>query len=433
MEQLFERQSLQVTMDILEEIKRPDLQKKLFDSSSASERQPFEHPERGGHVEKDSGEWTRVEPTITDVDEAPIYSFQSAAGQFECSVSGLRWVCEDKLCFKYQFCSWEGHMERMKTIGYRSADPLINITVITGKIKEVYLPHWICIDDIPNLLESFSVLHINDSGDVLEKVSEVTATHVRLTEPVFSPLAAVISSIFRVKVTCNVLIYYQPHMPFLKLHVYLILHDPALQQSVHKEESSSGYEVIKKPRPDKYLRMQQGFTLKAAIETAKVQPKKLTLRYDSQDPNFYEVFIENPTRNFDLTLLCADSRKKEAKLHPVWTCEIRRDDHPKSGLVEAAASSGGATGLSSPDEEHFVDKHREELIQRVSNVGPILDRLLQKKVLLQETYDTISSLPTSVVKMREIFSCLRAGVACKDIFFNILQEKERFLIADLQK
>ncbi|KAM4568375.1 NACHT, LRR and PYD domains-containing protein 1 homolog isoform 3-T3 [Fundulus diaphanus] len=391
MEQLFERQSLQVTMDILEEIKRPDLQKKLFDSSSASERQPFEHPERGGHVEqKDSGEWTRVEPTITDVDEAPIYSFQSAAGQFECSVSGLRWVCEDKLCFKYQFCSWEGHMERMKTIGYRSADPLINITVITGKIKEVYLPHWICIDDIPNLLESFSVLHINDSGDVLEKVSEVTATHVRLTEPVFSPLAAVISSIFRVKVTCNVLIYYQPHMPFLKLHVYLILHDPALQQ-------------------------------------------KLTLRYDSQDPNFYEVFIENPTRNFDLTLLCADSRKKEAKLHPVWTCEIRRDDHPKSGLVEAAASSGGATGLSSPDEEHFVDKHREELIQRVSNVGPILDRLLQKKVLLQETYDTISSLPTSVVKMREIFSCLRAGVACKDIFFNILQEKERFLIADLQK
>ncbi|MEQ2175653.1 hypothetical protein GOODEAATRI_020051, partial [Goodea atripinnis] len=339
---------------------------------------------------KDSSEWTRLEPKITDENEAPTYSLESAAGQFECSVSGLRWVCKDKLGFKYQFCSWQGHMERMKTRGLRCAGPLIDITVTTGKINEVYLPHWICIDDIPSLLENFSVLHINDSGDVLEKVSQVTATHVRLTEPVFSPLAALINSIFRVKVACNLLIYYKPNTPFLKLHVYLILQDPALQQT-------------------------------------------LTLRYDSQDPNFYEVFIENPNRNFDLTLLCADSKKEDKKPYPVWTCEIRRDDHPKSGPVEAAGSSGRATCLSSPDEEHFVDKHREELVQRVKNIGPILDGLLQKKVLQEEMYNTIRSLQTSESQVREIFSCLRAGDACKDIFFSILQNKERNLIADLQK
>ncbi|MEQ2233038.1 hypothetical protein ILYODFUR_017652 [Ilyodon furcidens] len=324
-------------------------------------------------------------------------------------------------------------MERMKTRGLRCAGPLIDITVTTGKINEVYLPHWICIDDIPSLLENFSVLNIKDSGDVLEKVFEVTTTHVRLTEPVFSPLAALINSVFRVKVACNLLIYYKPHTPFLKLHVYLILQDPALQQSVHKEESSFGYEVIRKPRPDKYLRMQQGFTLSAAIDTARVQPQTLTLRYDSQDPNFYEVFIENPNRNFDLSLLCADSKKEDKKPYPVWTCEIRRDDHPKSGPVEAAGSSGRATCLRSPDEEHFVDKHREELVQRVKNIGPILDGLLQKKVLQEEMYNTIRSLQTSESQVREIFSCLRAGDACKDIFFSILQNKERNLIADLQK
>ncbi|XP_047216763.1 NACHT, LRR and PYD domains-containing protein 1 homolog isoform X2 [Girardinichthys multiradiatus] len=431
MVQLLEKQSLQLAMDILEEIKRTDLQKMLFSSCSASETTPSAHPESGGHIQKDSSEWTRLEPKITDENEAPTYSLESAAGQFECSVSGLRWVCKDKLGFKYQFCSWQGHMERMKTRGLRCAGPLIDITVTTGKINEVYLPHWICIDDFPSLLENFSVLHINDSGDVLEKVFQVTATHVRLTEPVFSPLAALINSIFRVKVACNLLIYYKPHTPFLKLHVYLILQDPALQQSVHKEESSSGYEVIKKPRPDKYLRMQQGFTLSAAIDTARVQPQTLTLRYDNQDPNFYEVFIENPNRNFDLTLLCADSKKEDKKPYPVWTCEIRRDDHPKSGPVEG--SSGRATCLSSPDEEHFVDKHREELVQRVKNIGPILDGLLQKKVLQEEMYNTIRSLQTSESQVREIFSCLRAGDACKNIFFSILQNKERNLIADLQK
>ncbi|KAM4735670.1 uncharacterized protein FYW61_006100 [Anableps anableps] len=433
MVQLLEKQSLGVAMQILEEIKRTDLHKKLFYSSSASEKRPSKDPEGGGLVEKHSSRWRRVEPEITDVDGASTYSFQSAAGQFECCVSGLRWVCKDKLCFKYQFCSWEGHMKRMESRGYRPAGPLIDITVITGRIQEVYLPHWICIDDIPSLLQNFSVLHINDSGDILEKVSEVTATHVRLTEPVFSPLAALINSIFRVKVTCNLLIYYQPHTPFLKLHVYLIPHDPALQESVRKEESSSGYEAIKKPRPDGYLRMHQGFTLRAAIDSARIQPPKLTLRYDSQDPNFYEVFIQKPDRNFDLALLLADSKKGEKRLDPVWTCEIRRDDHPKSGLVEAAGPSGGAAGPSLPDEEHFVDKHRDALIQRARNIGPILDGLLQKKVLQQETYDTIRSLPTSEARMREIFSCLTAAGVCKDIFLSILQEKEQYLIADLQR
>ncbi|MED6254825.1 hypothetical protein ATANTOWER_000885, partial [Ataeniobius toweri] len=230
MVQLLEKQSLQLAMDILEEIKRTDLQKMLFSSCSASETTPSAHPESGGHIQKDSSEWTRLEPKIMDENETPTYSLESAAGQFECSVSGLRWVCKDKIGFKYQFCSWQGHMERMKTRGLRCAGPLIDITVTTGKINEVYLPHWICIDDIPSLLENFSVLHINDSGDVLEKVFQVTATHVRLTEPVFSPLAALINSIFRVKVACNLLIYYKPHTPFLKLHVYLILQDPALQQ-----------------------------------------------------------------------------------------------------------------------------------------------------------------------------------------------------------
>uniref|UniRef100_A0A3P9BT36 CARD domain-containing protein n=1 Tax=Maylandia zebra TaxID=106582 RepID=A0A3P9BT36_9CICH len=70
---------------------------------------------------------------------------------------------------------------------------------------------------------------------------------------------------------------------------------------------------------------------------------------------------------------------------------------------------------------HFVDKHRVELIQRVSNIEPILD-----------DYDRIRALQTSQEKMRELYSGpLKAGSASKDVFYQILQTHERLLLNDL--
>uniref|UniRef100_A0A3B3XRJ4 CARD domain-containing protein n=1 Tax=Poecilia mexicana TaxID=48701 RepID=A0A3B3XRJ4_9TELE len=273
-------------------------------------------------------------------------------------------------------------MERMESRGFRPAGPLLDISVLTGKVMEVQLPHWVCTDDVPESLKNFAVLHVNDCGDVLEKATRVTKTHVGLAEPVFSLLGALIHFFYHPRISCNTLMYYQPKTSYLKMRVYLIPPDPALKQEI-------------------------------------------TLRHDSQDPNFYEVFIENPEENFNLELLQTHSEK-------VWFCEIRKDDHPKAGSTEATGCSTETVTVKK-EEEHFVDKHRETLIQRVRNIGPVLDGLLQKKVLLEETYDRIRSLPTSESQLREIFSCLRAADDCKDIFLSILQEKEPYLIADLQR
>ncbi|MEQ2288610.1 hypothetical protein AMECASPLE_024425 [Ameca splendens] len=419
--------SVEKTQKIFMDMNITDLLKMFPETSFGMKEKPSSlDPVDGGRAEQDSSSWTKVDPEVdgTSPDEAPTYSLQSEAGRFECSVSGLRWVCKEKVNFRYRFYSWDGHMVRMESRGYRPAGPLMDIAVLTGKMMEVQLPHWICIDNVPELLDNFAVLHVNDCGDVLEKVTQVTATHVSLTEPVFSMLAALINCIFPPRITCcNTLIYYQPKTPFLKLHVYLIPPDPALKLSVHREESSRGYEEIKKPRPDKPMKIGQGFTLKATVETAKIQPPEITLRHDSQDPNFYEVFIENPEGNFHLELCQTCSEK-------VWFCEIRKDDYPKSGSFEVKGSSLEAVAAKR-EEEHFVDKYRDELIQRVRNIGPILDGLLQQNVLQQEAYNTITSLQTSESQMREIFCCLRAGDACKDIFHRLLEQKEPFLISDL--
>uniref|UniRef100_A0A3B4EYV4 CARD domain-containing protein n=1 Tax=Pundamilia nyererei TaxID=303518 RepID=A0A3B4EYV4_9CICH len=83
--------------------------------------------------------------------------------------------------------------------------------------------------------------------------------------------------------------------------------------------------------------------------------------------------------------------------------------------------------------KHFVDKHRVELIKRVSNIEPILDELLDKEVITQEQYDKIRALPTSQEKMRELYSGSLRAEKCKDIFYEILLANEKFLVEDLSK
>ncbi|KAK2909894.1 apoptosis-associated speck-like protein containing a CARD [Channa argus] len=104
-----------------------------------------------------------------------------------------------------------------------------------------------------------------------------------------------------------------------------------------------------------------------------------------------------------------------------------------------AAGSGGATGNNTRAEggcstKHFVDKHKVELIKRVSNIAPILDELLYKDVIQEEVYDKIRAIRTPQDKMRELFSGpLKASVACKDAFYKILEKNEPYLIKDLKE
>ncbi|KAM4579881.1 apoptosis-associated speck-like protein containing a CARD [Odontesthes bonariensis] len=101
---------------------------------------------------------------------------------------------------------------------------------------------------------------------------------------------------------------------------------------------------------------------------------------------------------------------------------------PAAGAQAAGAQAAGAQAA----EEHFVDRHRLKLIERGTS-DPILDALLQEKVLSPEEYDDIRSQPTRQKKMRELYSGpLRAGEEVKDIFYRILKDKEPFLVKSLE-
>ncbi|XP_031169368.1 NACHT, LRR and PYD domains-containing protein 1 homolog [Sander lucioperca] len=417
MVEIYGHQSVEVTREVLMKMNRRDLVQRLSDISSGSKGPSTSLELEGcGSTMQFSSDWTKLQPevTLTDADEAPTYSLQSEAGIFECSVSGLRWVCKEKVSFKYQFCSWEGIMERMESLQYMPAGPLMDITVIAGKLDEVYLPHWICIDGNPEILDKFAVLHIDDCGDSVEKVSEVTSSHVKLSEPVFSLKMVLVKVGLPVEIHCKVLIY-KTNIPFLTLHVYLIPPDPAVIQKLDKTEVSCGNQRILKQHPKNPLKMNDWFILTAYLDSGEMYRDNLVLRYESSEPNFFDLFMKDPDTDIVLTLT------QENDHQPVqWTCVILKDEYQ--------SSTGPVQG------QHFVNKHRIKLIERVSNIGTILDELLDKDVIQPEMYDKIRVLPTCQDKMRELYSGpLNAAGACKDIFYKILEEKERYLVDELKE
>ncbi|XP_063341106.1 NACHT, LRR and PYD domains-containing protein 1 homolog [Pelmatolapia mariae] len=395
-------QSVEVTREVLTDMNRPDLMLRLSESSSGRETERSSELEGCQSMTQDSSDWTKLEPEVnsTDADEAPTYSLQSAAGHFECRVSGLRWVCKGKTSFQYQFRSWEGHMERMESRQYMPAGPLMDVTVTAGKLNEVHLPHWICIDDVPDILDMFAVVHIDDCGDVVEKVSEVTPSHVKLTEPNFSIIGALIRFIFPPKISCYMLMYYKLNTSFLKLHVYLIRQDPALEQRFDDRESCEGFKRIRKHHPDKYLQTERLFSLRADNASTKIQPQALTLRYNNQ--NLYEVYIKNPGSELILALLHTEPLVGEPD-DPLWTCEIRKeDDHPESGYVKEKHSVN--EDLSAQMQKALTDhSDREKLLGMLEDLKK--DELEKFKWFLRDRDVLVELQPIPESRLEKASTC----------------------------
>ncbi|XP_070710605.1 protein NLRC3-like [Pempheris klunzingeri] len=374
-------------------------------------------------VAPDSSEWTEVEPVINTVDEVQTHSLQSDAGHFECSVSALRWVSKEKVSFEYQFCSWEEHGEKPFCTDYMPAGPLLDITVTAGTLEQVHLPHWICVDQNSKISDMFSVLHVDTCGDFVERASEVTASHVKLFQPDFSPRGVIIRKKLGipVKLFYDVLIY-KTIKTALTLHVYLVPPDPVLQQRVERDEKSDGSKRIRKPGPDKPLQIENHFFLSSDCQTAEICPEKLKLTCERRNPNFFEVFIRDPQCDFNLKL--EGEQKKGKERGTMWNSTIRTDDYQNRSTYHEQASG-----------QHFVDRHWLALINRVKDTGAILDELKDRGLISDETYDAVRALKTTQNQMRDILkSVTSAGKGGKDALCEILKRMKstRHLMSELE-
>lgn len=91
------------------------------------------------------------------------------------------------------------------------------------------------------------------------------------------------------------------------------------------------------------------------------------------------------------------------------------------------------TLLSLPPLEHFVDKHRQALIARVTEVDGVLDALYGS-VLTEGQYQAVRAEATNQNKMRKLFSFVPAwNLTCKNLLLEALRETHPYLVTDLEQ
>nr|XP_046182554.1 LOW QUALITY PROTEIN: NACHT, LRR and PYD domains-containing protein 3-like [Oncorhynchus gorbuscha] len=96
------------------------------------------------HVE-DSTHWLQIEPLTSTVQGVTMFRHRTPKGSYECTVSGLRWLCERDVILKYHFRNWEPYSQLLKDMQYTQGGPLLDITMELGELEEVHLPHFVCL------------------------------------------------------------------------------------------------------------------------------------------------------------------------------------------------------------------------------------------------------------------------------------------------
>lgn len=71
----------------------------------------------------------------------------------------------------------------------------------------------------------------------------------------------------------------------------------------------------------------------------------------------------------------------------------------------------------------------------MTNIGPILDELLFKKIIGPDVYAEINAEPTIQNKVKKLINVhlMKKGKVEKNIFYDILKQQEPFLVAELEE
>lgn len=156
-----------------------------------------------------------------------------------------------------------------------------------------------------------------------------------------------------------------------------------------------------------------------------------------EEPRFSRRSVEDADE-MDLSDLLVrtytESKAAQVTIDSLNTLGCKNEADKLAAKVKSSASSENQSKYMIGG-QHFIDKHRISLIERISTVDPILDRLLVKRVITQENYSDIRSLTTSYKKMRELFEIgsIRSSLKGKDCLYEALMESEPFVMDELRE
>ncbi|XP_053528541.1 NACHT, LRR and PYD domains-containing protein 1 isoform X4 [Artibeus jamaicensis] len=364
-----------------------------------------------------------VAPEVLD-NERNLYRVHlPMAGSYRWPYTGLHFVVRRPVTIEIEFCSWKEFMNRIiPQHSWMVAGPLLDIKAEPGAVAAVSLPHFVDVQG-KNVDKSwFQVAHMKEEGIVLEEPARVEPHYVVLENPSFSPIGVllrIIRAVLPIPITSNVLLYYHLQHEDVTFHLYLIPNDCSIHKAIDDEEKIFQFVPLHKPPPLSSLYMGSRYTVSGS-EEMEIIPQELELCY--RNPGEAQLFSELHVGHLRSKIKLYLKQKEEGTL--VWEALVKSGDiRPEATLVPPHHTA----------QLHFVDRHREQLVARVTSVDEVLDKL-HGQVLSDEQYERVRAEPTNPDKMRMLFSFSNSwDRACKDQLLQALKETHPHLIKELQE
>ncbi|XP_029603870.1 NACHT, LRR and PYD domains-containing protein 3-like [Salmo trutta] len=381
------------------------------------------------HVE-DSTHWLQIEPLTSTVQGVTMFRHRTPKGSYECTVSGLRWLCERDVILKYHFRNWEPYSQLLKDMQYTQGGPLLDITMELGELEEVHLPHCVCLGTNPSLRNEMKILHVEEHGVSLEEVHEVTRFHAKILHPKFSAISVILSYIFswNVDVHCELMLYLTVKRETLISRLYLFPSNPGQIQAVEQQESKfQGSKRFPNTRPEQSFKLNSSFRLNIPCSTS-ITPPRIRLIHRDTTPSFFKVVME--ITGIEMELIGDDERT-------VWKETLQKyeyisDTHSTSAVLGAG---GPAESSLTGSAEQQLRSVRTEFVKRVSRpaLNELLDGLRQHTVINQEEMESVKVIAERAEKARDIIDMvLRKGTESCSRMINLLVELDPCLCSLLQ-
>ncbi|XP_073403539.1 NACHT, LRR and PYD domains-containing protein 1b allele 3-like [Dendrobates tinctorius] len=321
---------------------------------------------------------------------------------FYCQETGIKFEVENETILEYSLEYGDEFFSLIQGHGYELLGPIFNVQVISGDVSAVHLPHYVCLDGFRDKA-MIKIGHLKGGNVSLRIPSRIDPCCVVLEHPSFScvaPIGEYVTSIWRRKrpypfngkivLYARVLCADNDKLKEFRIHLYLIPADRHRLETLDDLKEHQGFKNINKPGAINNVLTKTNYII-SGKPASNIWPKILqfTIHKEIEDYPFSEINISHSAEEISLNVKTDKSLDSEL----LWKGLLTRADIEE--LSGEAAQRDSA--------EHFIDKHRTDLIQKVKHIEPVLDELRKQNLLSEEACSIVTSKKTSQEKMREIF------------------------------
>ncbi|XP_075037530.1 NACHT, LRR and PYD domains-containing protein 1b allele 2-like [Mixophyes fleayi] len=354
---------------------------------------------------------------------------------FHCSETGIKFQVKSTATIEYELEYGADYKRQIEENGYEIVGPLFKINVVSGAVSAVYLPHYLCLEDLGGDKSLIKCVHFKDGKMSLQTPDKIEPSNIMLENPTFSCVAPLmIRSHFwklRKKYTPihgKVLLYFRVVCPevsackLYRIHLYLIPRGQPQIKKLDKLKKEFGFKrVDKPPQTRNSLNTKTDYTIDGGRDVdLSDKILKLKIHDDLEKYPYIEVNVKG-----DATEILLSLKEKD---NLIWNGKLTEGD-----LRELTFQCIQQKGNFLP-KESFLIKHRQVLISEVTKVELVLDHLLAEKLLTGEEYDFVLSKQTSQEQMRALYGCVKSWGDDDQIkLYKILKITNGPLIRKLKK